>query len=303
MNLAITGGSGFLGKWFLKDYAEKMNRITVLGRQQHRQLTGCRYIQTNYDIEHLRRVLSESQIDAVLHMAATRLQKDTCRLDYSTYLGNTQLSQRIFEACHLCGISNVVQTSTIGVYGNNPHVPWREHDVLMPCNPYALSKAASDELAHYYNTTTKLKIKSLRIAQVVGYGERPGFMLQTFIDNALKKEPIYITGNLNDKREYIYVRDVTSALYHSLGRHVCKGVHNVGSGIALNSEELAHLVSDTFRSVAIDTSQSYNGPSVVSLMNSDRMCRDMRWWPRWELSEGLQEIKACAISAGLPDDA
>ncbi len=53
-------------------------------------------------------------------------------------------------------------------------MPWKEEIVYTPLSLYGASKLAVDTLGALYNKNYGLSIKNLRLAQVIGLGEREG---------------------------------------------------------------------------------------------------------------------------------
>ncbi len=127
------------------------------------------------------RLFKESLMDAlhgceaVVHLAAIRPLKGQ-ESDYLIYNKNVELTSNIFESCRNVGISNIVFASSISIY--NPrcnNIPFKTSDKIeYTLNLYGLSKYFCEKLALYYNHYYGMDIKSLRLAQVLGVGEKEG---------------------------------------------------------------------------------------------------------------------------------
>ena len=65
-------------------------------------------------------------------------------------------------------------------------MPFCEDGKTAPLSYYGAAKLVIENIAHLYNVRKKMKIKSLRLAQVLGVGERPGYMPTIFLEKCLK---------------------------------------------------------------------------------------------------------------------
>lgn len=298
MKIAITGGAGFIGRWVLEAINTEKS-ITVLGRNKDRKnvIVGdneFEYLSTDYSEHDLLNKLKGH--NALIHLAATRVGVS----DFEPYLENIVISQSLFEACKQNGIRNIVSLSSISVYSDINRIPWREDDYVAPISFYGISKVTVEKLAEYYNKTQSMYIKSLRVARVVGHGERTGFMLMNFINQAFNKETLKVYGTGSGAREYIYVRDVADAILHSLSSEKKAGIFNVGTGGNISHYKLAELINEVFdnqhniklvREIAEDSS--------VFLMDSQKTKGELAWIPKWTLEEGLREIRDIMIKGDI----
>ena len=290
MKIAITGGTGFIGKWILKTIDQK-TEVQIFGRNKDRKSfdVGGReyeYVYTDYSEEDLKKKLKGS--DAVIHLAATRVGKS----GFTPYLENISISQSLFEACKHNDIKNLVCLSSISVYSEANTLPWKESDYVAPLSFYGISKVAMENLAEYYNKKESMCIKNLRIARVVGHGERTGFMLMNFINQAFKKETLKVYGEGAGKREYIYVRDVVDAVLHSLKQTETKGVFNIGTGVNTSHYELAKAINKVFNNDDnLEFIKNVQEDKMIFLMDNQKTKNELGWNPKWNLEEGLKEIK------------
>lgn len=289
MKVAITGGLGHIGKELLEVMPEDVEAIVISRTVRDQELrVGARMYPvrgTDYSPVSLRRILRDC--DAVVHLAAQRLKRGN---DVEC-LVNALRDYDVFRACEEQGIRNVVFASSRGVYGKGP-APWLEISPLEPDNPYALAKVQSEQSAAYFNRRG-MRIKSLRIAQVLGPGEREDSMIMTFLRKARAGEPLEITVTGDIAREYIYTRDLAQAIWKAVASPDISGFFNVGSGETCSVEDMARWMNEAFENEGNMKMAPY--PIVLnenSLMDSTLFRTTYDWKPEWSLREAVQDIRA-----------
>ena len=285
MKIAITGGTGIIGKKLLELLPQKYEAI-ALSRSPANNFSNKNYSyeQTDYTLGSLNKIFKKA--DALIHLAAHRLQKSAPDNSFN----NTLLDYNIFRACEMTGITNIVFTSTRGVYGTNTETPWTEDSQSSPENPYALAKLLSEQSANYFNQKG-LSIKCLRVAQVLSADARKDFMLGTFIENALSNTPLELHAGENHKREYIYDKDVAKGIIAALNKPGIKGIFNLGSGELISIPKLAELIIE--KSGGKSEIKNYNtvsGKQENSLMDSSLFYSTFNFETTWTIEEALTDI-------------
>jgi UDP-glucose 4-epimerase len=291
MKLVITGGTGFIGKWFLRTYGSQFD-CSIVGIENFHEfeVDGFKFPFTHsgFTIEELTTVVSGA--DAVLHMAAKRYEVSQS-MNY--YMENIEISANLFEACRIANVKNLVHLSTIGVYGQADERPWREDDDANPETFYGITKLCVEKLAHIHNRKYGIKIKNLRLAQVVGSDERAGFILSVFIERARNHQPLLLWGKGDGRREYIYIRDVVNAIKCALERPDVSGVFNIGTGVNVSHRELAEMVNRAFdNNDNIELLSNKPEDKSIHLMDIQKAELELDWRAKWKLDEAFQEIKA-----------
>jgi UDP-glucose 4-epimerase len=297
MKIAITGGSGFIGTWLIREYGDTYD-FYVLGRKPdtHELRVAGRavpYLHTDYSVGNLQKQLSSA--DAVVHMAARRYGTNE---QFSDYLPNISIGSNVFDACRAAGITNVVHLSSRSVYNNLLPTPWREEMRTVPSSYYGIAKLALETLAEHQNAAHGMKIKNLRVAQVVGTGEREGFMVMTFVRNALEKKPLTVFGSGTGRREYIYVRDVAGAIHAALVATGTGGTFNIGTGVSLSHRELADMVNRAFGNTGLQLLPDRPEDTSISLMDCSRAREILGWEARWSIEEGFRDMQELYTQEG-----
>lgn len=81
---------------------------------------------------------------------------------------------------------------------------------------YAVSKLASEHLAHAYFKQHKLPVVTIRPFNVYGPGQTGEGAIQIFIQKALQDKDIYINGDGTQIRDWCYIDDFSDAVVNSI---------------------------------------------------------------------------------------
>src|SRR5213080_2985563 len=167
-NILITGGAGFIGSHLVDHLlAQGGWRVTVVddfndfydpsikreNLKTHRSNPNFDLVESDLrDQAALRRTLSETNFDCIVHLAAragVRPSLKEPRLYVETNINGTV---NLLELARAHGVKQFVFGSSSSVYGNNEKVPFSENDpIFNPISPYAATKAAGELLCHTYS--------------------------------------------------------------------------------------------------------------------------------------------------------
>ncbi len=292
MKIAITGGSGFVGRWLCEAIARDGDEPVVLGRHPRLERAGSgavewRYEPTDYAVESLARLFEPC--GAVVHLAAARFG-DNSRFDL--YHQNVETSWRVFEAAQRVRLPRVVAISSASVYSERNPQPWTEDCRAVPQGLYGASKLAMESLADVWSLAQGLNVVCLRVAQVLGHGEHGGYMLNTFIERAHAGLELMVQGEGHERREYVYVKDVAQAILATLKSNAASGVYNVGPGIQVSRADLARTIARVFQSRGGVRFQPVEHERCEHRLMDVRKAReDLGWQAQWSLEAALEDIR------------
>ena len=164
MNIVVTGSSGQIGRYVMKDLVAAGHSATGWDVKAPEEEIGSFERVDLTDAAAVQKGLAQADAGAVIHLGAwadSGIVSET-----QTYADNTRGTFNVFYACADLGIMRVVSASSGQVYGlaQAPplYVPMDEEHPLMPVNAYAHSKVAGEGSADYFVANHGMAILSFR---------------------------------------------------------------------------------------------------------------------------------------------
>ncbi len=293
----VIGGCGFIGHHVVELLARQKKAITVIGRNPHptRKLPPkVRYIAGDYGNPKL---LSETfkNVDQIIDLAYTSVPKTSFDNPVKDILGNLPASVNLLEVASLFPIKKIIIVSSGGtIYGNADNLPIREDHPTNPISPYGITKLAVEKYAMMYHKIKGLPIVCVRPGNAFGEGQKPfvgqGFVA-TAIGSILEKREINIFGGHGTIRDFIYVKDLASAIVAALN---CPSgeCYNIGTGIGQSNQAIIEMLASITKSKDI-LSQIKILPArkfdvAVNILDSSKLHKETGWTPKVSLEKGLK---------------
>jgi CDP-glucose 4,6-dehydratase len=219
----VTGSSGFLGSWTVKELnargATTIGYVRDLGRhlsrrddpqtEPHFTVHGALE-----DYETILRAINEHEADTVLHLGAQPIVGIANRNPRSTFEANIRGTWNVLDACRELGgrVKRIVVASSDKAYGTAPSLPYDETMPLNGRHPYDASKSCTDIIAQTYHHTYGLPVCVTRAGNFFG-GRDLNFnrIVPGVARWAINGERPILRSDGSMIRDYIYVRDVVFA--------------------------------------------------------------------------------------------
>lgn len=251
MRIAVTGGSGKLGRAVVEDLLaheyEVVNLDLVPSRDTRAPFTRIDLTDFGQTVQALTAVDNRHDgVDGVVHLAAI---PGPGMAPNATLLANNVLSTyNVFAAARLAGIRNVVWASSETVLGlpfdiPPPYIPIDEDYRVRPETTYSLGKALDEEMAHHFcRWDPELKMIGLRFSNVMeaaDYAAFPSFDA----DPGLRKWNLW---------SYIDARDGAQAVRRAL-EHQATGmdVFIIANADTVMTRPNGELVAECFPEVPV----------------------------------------------------
>ncbi|UCE59453.1 MAG: GDP-mannose 4,6-dehydratase [Phycisphaerales bacterium] len=216
-SVLVTGATGFLGGWMVKELGARGAQITVLVRDDEPRSMLVREGRlgvvsavhgTLADPALLRRTLCEYEIDTVLHLGAQTLVLVAKNDPVGTLEANVEGTWNLLEAARHSDVKQIVVASSDKAYGASTELPYRETHPLQGSYPYDVSKSCADLICGMYARTYDLPLCVTRCGNLFGGGDLnfsrtvPGVVLAT-----MRGERFRIRSDGKFVRDFLYVKD------------------------------------------------------------------------------------------------
>jgi GDP-4-dehydro-6-deoxy-D-mannose reductase len=286
----ITGGTGFAGSHLTEACLAAGDDVVQISRagELAADLT---------DPEATRRAIAEAAPEVVFHLAAQAHVGRSWEYPAETLQTNLAMTLNVLEAVRTeARDATVVAVASGEVYGPPAALPVDESAQLRPQNPYAVSKASADLLAHFYADGHGLRVVRPRAFNHAGPRQEPIYAIASFAKQVAEgieagDDPIRIvTGNPETRRDYTDVRDVVRA-YRLLAERGEPGeAYNVCSGRTASAAELVRaLAGIAGREVQAQVDPArVRAHEVMEIRGSyEKLRARTRWTPEIELATTL----------------
>lgn len=214
--VAITGGSGFIGRKLVTRHLEAGDTVRILSRKHYSFLNlpdSARFYQA--DLAEKEALLSFADGADVLYHCAGEIKNPSQM--YKTHVAGTQ---NLLDACR-GRIGRWIQLSSVGVYGPQKKGIIREDSPFQPKGSYETTKAKSDQMVIEAGREGQLKYSILRPSNVFGSGMKSSSLKQMIA--MIKRGLFFFIGPPGALATYIYVDNVVEALLLCGKKEVAEG--------------------------------------------------------------------------------
>jgi nucleoside-diphosphate-sugar epimerase len=295
MRVLVTGGAGFIGR-HIAEYFQHRAEVRVLdnlrsGRKSNLSGLNCQFmVGSVLDRDLVREAMTG--VDFVFHLAAIASVQESMQKPNECAEINTRGTVIVLEEAALAGVKKLIFSSSAAIYGDNPTNPKIESMPAEPKSPYAASKYEGERHCSAFTGEGRLATVSLRYFNVFGPYQDPrseyAAAVPSFIEKAIRDEPITIFGDGQQTRDFIYVDDVVGANAFFALKSQATGIFNVACGRQITVTDLALTIRKiTKSSCTIDYAAERPGDVKHSLAGIDKM-HTAGFRPVCDLAAGLR---------------
>ncbi len=318
MTVLVTGGAGFIGANFVRDWLAQsdepvvnLDKLTYAGNLEN--LAGLerdeRHIFVRGDIGDqplIDRLLAAHRPRAIINFAAES------HVDRSIHGPADFIQTNVMGTFHLLEAARhywpdlskpaafrFLHVSTDEVYGslgpNDP--PFTETSPYAPNSPYSASKAASDHLVRAYHHTYGLPVLTTNCSNNYGPYQFPEKLIPLMIHNALKGEALPVYGDGQNRRDWLFVADHCRAVRRVLEAGRPGEVYNIGGLTEKPNLDIVHTLCRLLDAMHPDPAGSYQrlinhvkdrpGHDRRYAIDTTKIHRELDWKPLESFETGI----------------
>jgi nucleoside-diphosphate-sugar epimerase len=307
MRALIAGGAGFIGSHLADLLLARGDEVVavdnfVTGRPVNvaHLRDHDRFTIVEHDITtDMPAAVLDDHYDAVLDLASPASPLDFATLPLEILAVGSTGTRNLLELAKR-DTARFFLASTSEVYGDplvhpQPESYWGNVSSIGPRSCYDEAKRFSEALTMAYHRTHGVEVRIVRIFNTYGERMRPddGRVVNTFVVQALRGEPITLHGDGSQTRSFCHVADEIIGLAAVLDGEIT-GPVNVGNPGEFTMRELAELVVELTGSsseiVSIEMPAEREGDPLQRQPDITLVAGTYGWGPQIALRDGLQRM-------------
>ena len=301
MKILVTGGAGFIGSHLVEELLSNQHEILIFdncltGKKENLEITGnFTFINDDFGSENSLEVIEKFDPDICFHLAAQSsvvVSVENPALDFEhNILQPIKLIQVLLKS----NCKKFVFTSSGGtIFGEPSVIPTAEEDYAdEPESPYGVAKKRLNELIKIMLKNSSMTYSILNLSNVYGPRQDPhgeAGVVSIFANKYLKNEEPTIYGDGEQTRDYIYVKDVVSALIKA-SKIEENHFLNIGTGIETSVNDLANSMKIQFKSeINPIYKPAREGELNRSVLNNTKAKQELNWKPNYSLDDGMKQV-------------
>ncbi len=296
--ILVTGGAGYIGGHTVQQLIKENYKVVVLDDLSSGSLDNihpeAEFIHGDFaDIELLREIFSGTEIEAVMHFAASIEVGESVEKPLHYLDNNTLKTGKLLQVMNEFDIDKFIFSSTAAVYGLQEQMPVSENAPLSPIDPYGHSKMLSEQLLAFHSQHNGLRAIVFRYFNACGanpenpvYSAHESHLIPRVVDVAMgRRDSIqiygddYHTADGTGVRDYVHVVDIARAHIAGLKRLQTQtgfAVYNIGTGKGLSVREIISEVQRaTGREVKYQVVPRRPGDSPITVADNIKITTEL----------------------------
>ena len=288
----VTGGAGFIGHHLVNLLLDEGHEVEVWDNLSTGKLenlpnhANCTFKELDLTID----ILPNVQADWVFHLAAPVSVQESLENPQKYEQGCFMATKRVLDWAVKHGVTDFTLASTAAAYGDREDPPFVEDSELRPMSPYAEWKLNAEHLCRNYMERYDIRTNALRFFNVFGEGQHDSGSYAPAVALFLKQfeafQPITVTGDGQQTRDYIYVKDICRALYKTVLKPWKEfRVMNAGTGEETSILEIAKTFGGEYKFIAprVEPKRSCASISKIQI--------ELGWEPSKSILTWINEVK------------
>ena len=290
----VTGGAGFIGSNLVDALIERGFDVHIIdnlsgGKKENINKKAKFHLLDIVDLKSIKPIFRGA--DYVFHLAALPRVQYSIENPAITNKANVEGTLNVLIASHEAGVKKVIYSASSSAYGDQKIMPLKESMAVSPKSPYGLQKYLGELYCRTWSQVYGLPTVSLRYFNVYGPRNNPegayALVIAKFFKQRINGEPMTITGDGKQTRDFTNVKDVVRAniLVMESNKVGTGEVMNIGAGKNKSIKQIAKLIG---------------GPVVHiparlephdTLADNSLAKKLLNWRPQVSIEKGIVELK------------
>lgn len=302
--ILVIGSNSFAGSDFIDYLLNKNFKVYGVSRnkeiknehlryKENKKLKNFKFYKINLnirkDISKLIKIIKIQKIQYITNFAAQGMVAESWINPEDWYLTNVVSNSILIKELAKLKIKKYLNFSTPEVYGNTSSLI-KERNIFAPTTPYAISRSAQDFNLLAYYKTYNFPVVFTRAANIYGPYQQSYRIIPKVIISILTNKKIPIHGKGDTLRSFIYMPDVSRALYKIL-----LDKKNLGQTFHISSKrfisilELTKLINKLMNVKKKNTYhvKERDGKDLKYTLNSNKIRNNYSWSEKTNLEEGI----------------
>ena len=243
----VTGGCGFIGSHLCKELVSRGIKIVVVDDlscgdrkriQSFEKFGQIKFYNTNIcDVSGIDEIFEKEKPTAVVHLAG-KISVRESKINPSAYFEtNVFGTYNLVEIAARRDATKFIYVNSASSYGTITNVPTDETVICRPTNPYSISKLLGEQVALNVGSFGNIDVISIRLFNL--YGIYAGALFGLFIEQIKGANPLTITGDGTQRRDFTFVGDVSHSICELLNSEIKNEIFNVATGQTQSIIDLA----------------------------------------------------------------
>ncbi len=296
MKSLVTGGAGFIGSNLVDYLVSKGHKVIVLdnfctGKKRnlsHHKKKNVKIVKI--DISTNKKLNKYfKNVNYVFHLAGLANVEESLKKPNKFFKSNVTGTYNIILASKKAKIKKFIFTASASCYGVPNKLPTSETDKINILHPYASTKWQAEKLIFSWVKKYNFPANSLRLFNV--YGPRLNLtgaykaVFGIFLSQKLKKKSLTITGNGDQTRDFVHIKDLVRALYMASKSKKVGQIYNVGSGKETKINKIAKLFGGKKIYVPKRRKDIYRSRADIKKIKSH-----LNWSPKVMIEKGTRDF-------------
>ncbi len=277
IKIAVTGSSGFIGKYLTQGLLSANYEVIKLDKKQGYDLT---------DKQTLNRI---PEINVIIHLAAKTFVPDSFKKPFDFYYENYLMTLNVLELAKQFSAKVIYFSSYM--YGNPNYLPVDEDHPLSPHNPYTQSKLICEKICEGYNRDFDIPVIVFRPFNVYGKGQNDNFLIPRIINQIKGGKKIQLKDP-RPRRDFLFISDLLEPVLKAINSEINFSIFNLGCGKSYSVREIVNKLKYVFNFDGIvEFTNEYRQNEVLDTCSDiSKIHNILGWTPKVNIDEGVIKL-------------